>query len=93
MPVDKVKIDKSFIEGVGLMQSAAIVHAIVSAGAGALGLKITAEGVETEEQQRFLARRRLPLHAGLAILQGGGRRSHQRHDRQRVAPPPRHAIA
>jgi len=53
MPVDKIKIDKSFVDEVGHMQSAAIVHSIVAL-ARALGMKITAEGVETEEQQRFL---------------------------------------
>ena len=53
LPVDKVKIDKSFVDGVGFVQSAAIVHSVVAL-ARALGLKITAEGVETEEQWRFL---------------------------------------
>ncbi len=53
LPVDKVKIDKSFVDGIGFMQSAAIVHSVVAL-ARALGLKITAEGVETEEQHRFL---------------------------------------
>ncbi len=53
LPLDKVKIDKSFVDGVGQMQSAAIVHSVVAL-ARALGLKITAEGVETEDQHRFL---------------------------------------
>jgi len=53
LPVDKLKIDKSFVDGVGTMTSAAIIHAVVAL-ARALGLKITAEGVETEEQHRFL---------------------------------------
>jgi EAL domain-containing protein (putative c-di-GMP-specific phosphodiesterase class I) len=53
LPVDKVKIDKSFVDGVAFMQSAAIVHAVVAL-ARALGLKVTAEGVETPEQHRFL---------------------------------------
>ena len=53
LPVDKLKIDKSFVDGVGLIQSAAIVHSVVAL-ARALGLKITAEGVETEDQHRFL---------------------------------------
>ncbi len=53
LPLDKLKIDKSFVDGVGTVQSAAIVQAVV-AMARALGLKITAEGVETKEQQIFL---------------------------------------
>lgn len=53
LPFDKLKIDKSFIDGVGSMQSAAIVHAICAL-ARALGLKITAEGVETQTQYQFL---------------------------------------
>ena len=53
LPVDKLKIDKSFVDGVGSIQSAAIVHSVVAL-ARALGLKITAEGVETEDQHRFL---------------------------------------
>jgi EAL domain-containing protein (putative c-di-GMP-specific phosphodiesterase class I) len=53
LPLDKLKIDKSFVEEVGMVQSASIVHGVVAI-ARALGLKIVAEGVETEEQQRFL---------------------------------------
>ena len=63
LPVDKVKIDKSFVDGVGRVQSAAIVHAVVAL-ARALGLKITAEGVETAEQHRFLKT------AGCHFMQG-----------------------
>ena len=51
---DKIKIDRSFLE---LMEttgeSAILVHSIVHLGR-ALGLTVTAEGVETTEQQRFL---------------------------------------
>jgi EAL domain-containing protein (putative c-di-GMP-specific phosphodiesterase class I) len=53
IPVDKVKIDKCFIDNVEMVQSAAVVHAIVSL-ARAVGLKVTAEGVETAAQHRFL---------------------------------------
>jgi EAL domain-containing protein (putative c-di-GMP-specific phosphodiesterase class I) len=53
IPVDKVKIDKSFVDNVELMQSAAVIQAIVAL-ARAIGLKVTAEGVETAEQHRFL---------------------------------------
>jgi EAL domain-containing protein (putative c-di-GMP-specific phosphodiesterase class I) len=63
MPFTKVKIDKSFIDDVMTVESAAIVHAVIAL-ARAIGLKVTAEGVETTEQQQFL---RL---AGCHYLQG-----------------------
>ncbi len=51
---DKIKIDKSFLESMEATgESAILVHSIVHLGR-ALGLTVTAEGVETEEQQRFL---------------------------------------
>jgi EAL domain-containing protein (putative c-di-GMP-specific phosphodiesterase class I) len=53
LPLDKIKIDKSFVQEIEMIQSAAIVHAVIAL-ARALGLKTTAEGVETEAQQRFL---------------------------------------
>jgi EAL domain-containing protein (putative c-di-GMP-specific phosphodiesterase class I) len=53
LPFDKLKMDKSLVEDVGTARCAAIVQSIV-AMAKALGLKITAEGVETEAQQLFL---------------------------------------
>jgi diguanylate cyclase (GGDEF)-like protein len=52
--LDKIKIDRSFVETMATdADSAAIVRALVGLGAG-LGLQVTAEGVETEEQRRLL---------------------------------------
>lgn len=52
--VDKIKIDRSFIQHLGNQaDSAAIIHAVVTLG-HAMGLTVTAEGVETGDQQRFL---------------------------------------
>jgi diguanylate cyclase (GGDEF)-like protein len=52
--VDKIKIDRSFVQHLGhTVDSAAIIHAVVTLG-HAMGLTVTAEGVETGEQQRFL---------------------------------------
>ena len=63
MPFDKVKIDKSFVDGIPAVRSVAIVHAIVAL-VRALGMKVTAEGVETAEQRAFLKA------AGCHYLQG-----------------------
>jgi len=53
-PVDAVKVDKAFIEGLGAdPHDSALVAAIV-AMADALGLLVTAEGVESPEQLRIL---------------------------------------
>ncbi|MBK8175869.1 MAG: EAL domain-containing protein [Rhodospirillales bacterium] len=54
LPVDKVKIDKSFVSGVGQQRDAeVIVRAMIALGSS-LGLRVVAEGVETPEQLAFL---------------------------------------
>jgi len=63
LPLDKLKIDASFVKHFDTVRSASIIHAIVAL-ARAIGLKVTAEGVETAEQQRFLRA------AGCHLLQG-----------------------
>ena len=53
-PVDTLKIDQSFVRDIATSQdSAAIVKAIISLGHN-LNLTVLAEGIETEEQFRFL---------------------------------------
>ncbi|MBE7183459.1 MAG: EAL domain-containing protein [Methylobacterium mesophilicum] len=52
-PIDRIKIDRSFISGVATdPHSATIVRAIAHLGAN-LGLKITAEGIEDDGQRDF----------------------------------------
>jgi diguanylate cyclase (GGDEF)-like protein len=52
--VDKIKIDRSFIRALGeTVDSTAIVTAVLALGKG-LGLSVTAEGVETAGQRKFL---------------------------------------
>lgn len=56
LEVDRVKIDRSFVRHLGeSSQSYSIVQAIVTM-AHAVGLPVTAEGVETRDQQEFLMR-------------------------------------
>ncbi len=63
-PFDKLKIDRSFVLSIEqAADTAAIVHAVVSLGRG-LGMKVTAEGVETAEQHLFLRA------AGVHMMQG-----------------------
>ena len=52
--VDRVKIDRSFVEAIDQSEkAAAIVRAVIQLG-HAMGLQVTAEGVETESQRLFL---------------------------------------
>jgi diguanylate cyclase (GGDEF)-like protein len=63
-PFDRLKIDRSFVNSIEkAADAAAIVHAVVSLGRG-LGMKVTAEGVETADQQLFLRA------AGVHCMQG-----------------------
>ncbi|WP_130835390.1 putative bifunctional diguanylate cyclase/phosphodiesterase [[Erwinia] mediterraneensis] len=63
-PVDKIKIDRSFTQSLGVAEnSTAIVESVVKLG-HAMGLTVTAEGVETDSQMSALA------DAGCNQLQG-----------------------
>ena len=56
LPVDSLKIDRSFIQGIAESPGeAALTAAIVSMG-HALGLRVVAEGVETDAQRELLER-------------------------------------
>jgi diguanylate cyclase (GGDEF)-like protein len=62
-PVDKIKIDRSFIHDIDNRDTAAIVRTIIGLGAE-LGITVTAEGVETEAQLDILRK------AGCVEVQG-----------------------
>jgi diguanylate cyclase (GGDEF)-like protein/PAS domain S-box-containing protein len=61
LPLDQLKIDKSFIHNIGVKTSDAIIIQTIIAMANNLGIEVIAEGVETEEQRSFLE-----LHGCLA---------------------------
>ncbi|MHC8317018.1 putative bifunctional diguanylate cyclase/phosphodiesterase [Pseudomonas sp. LB3P31] len=67
IPVDYVKIDQTFIRGLGEGQmDAAITRAIIAMAHG-LSLKVVAEGVERREQLEFLRRERCDEVQGYLI--------------------------
>jgi diguanylate cyclase len=69
LPIDKMKIDRSFVHDLPARRdSAAIAKAIIQM-ARSLGITVIAEGVETEAQRRFLANEECDELQGNAIGQ------------------------
>jgi EAL domain-containing protein (putative c-di-GMP-specific phosphodiesterase class I) len=67
LPVQLLKIDRSFLHGVpGNSEATAIVTAMIDLAA-ALGMAAIAEGVETEEQRAFLIEAGCPLAQGFLL--------------------------
>ena len=64
LPVDTLKIDRSFVDGVTAADDDAAIISMIFAMARILKLSVTAEGVETEGQLEFLRR------AGCDKIQG-----------------------
>lgn len=54
LPIDTLKVDKSFIRELSLRNSQVSIAAAIVSLARSLGLKVVAEGVETESQYRHL---------------------------------------
>ena len=63
-PVDAVKVDRGFVDGLGTDPHDTALVAAIIAMAGALGLDVIAEGVETYEQVVILE------HLGVRSAQG-----------------------
>ncbi|MEE9314164.1 MAG: EAL domain-containing protein [Rhizobiaceae bacterium] len=64
VPFDKLKIDKSFVDNVPHNDAGNKIVKMIATLAGELSLKVTAEGVEHEEQAEFLSK------IGCDLLQG-----------------------
>ncbi|RLQ23790.1 EAL domain-containing protein [Seongchinamella sediminis] len=63
-PLDELKIDRSFVIGAGnSVEDASLVRAIIAMARG-LGLKLVAEGVETDQQYAFMT------GEGASVIQG-----------------------
>ncbi|HEY1059418.1 MAG TPA: EAL domain-containing protein [Limnobacter sp.] len=66
MPVQTIKLDRSFVNELPNKPDSVIISRTVLAMAKALGLGVVAEGVETDDQRDFL------VESGVAELQGFG---------------------
>jgi len=64
LPLDQLKIDKSFIEHIGTKASDATIIQTIIGMANNLGMEVIAEGVETQEQRDFLERNGCMLYQG-----------------------------
>ena len=63
MPIDVLKIDRSFVQAIGLEEGESVVQTILSL-AHTLGMGVIAEGIETPEQLAFLTAARCDFGQG-----------------------------
>jgi diguanylate cyclase (GGDEF)-like protein/PAS domain S-box-containing protein len=64
LPLDQLKIDRSFVSNIGLKSTDAIIVQTIIGMAHNLGIEVIAEGVETEEQRAFLEQHGCPAYQG-----------------------------
>ncbi len=91
--VDCVKIDRSFVSGLGTSErSTRIVRSIMDLARG-LKIRVVAEGVETTEQATFLKRIRCPLAQGYLFGRALPVEETLFSDQQAIANPTHHSSA
>jgi diguanylate cyclase (GGDEF)-like protein len=95
LPVDTLKIDRSFVNEIATDEPAAALTASIVAMGNALGLRVVAEGVEHEQQRRllhawgchvaqgFLFGRAVPGHEAEATSRGEAASAEPRRSRER----------
>jgi diguanylate cyclase (GGDEF)-like protein len=95
LPVDTLKIDRSFVNEIATDEPAAALTASIVAMGNALGLRVVAEGVEHEQQRRllhawgchvaqgFLFGRAVPGHEAEATSRGEAASAESRRSRER----------
>lgn len=64
LPLDQLKIDRSFVRNIGVKSTDAIIVQTIIGMAHNLGLEVIAEGVETEAQRDFLEQHGCPVYQG-----------------------------
>jgi diguanylate cyclase (GGDEF)-like protein len=64
LPIDGLKISHGFMQGIPANATDSVICEAIIRIAASVGLTVTAEGVETEEQRRFLLERGAPLAQG-----------------------------
>ncbi|MEO6825342.1 MAG: EAL domain-containing protein [Nitrosospira sp.] len=64
LPLEQIKIDKSFINDIATNVSDEVIVRTIIAMSNSLGMEVIAEGVETEDQREFLARNGCYMYQG-----------------------------
>lgn len=64
LPLDQLKIDQAFVRNIGLQHADAVIVQTIIGMAHSLKLEVIAEGVETKDQQAFLAQHGCTMYQG-----------------------------